>query len=178
MKKPLCGFTLVELLVTVAIAAILLSTAAPSFQTLVMNNRMSAQVDGLINGLNYARNAALSGNVVTTVCPIGAANSTNCGIDWGAGWIVVNDPAGSATLLHSAPAMAGRPVLRAVALNGVAPASVIFDARGLASTSANFVVCDSRGAAFARSLHTLATGYVEAGQTPGQAVWGGALVCP
>lgn len=178
MQKRDCGFTLIELLVTVAIAAILLSVATPSFRTVLLNYRLSSQVDGLVTGLNYARNSALSKNVTTSVCPIGSAGSTNCGTDWGAGWMTINDPAGTPTVLHRVAATPGWPVLYAVDVSGSAASHVSFNARGMAGLQANFMWCDSRGSIFARSVSTLATGYVQAGPTAGQAVWGAALSCP
>lgn len=167
------GFTLVELLVTVAIVVIVLSLAVPSFQAMLMNNRLSAQVDGLTSALNYARNTALSQAVSVQVCPIGALSSSTCGANWAAGWIVVSDPAGAPTLLQSRQAPTGDPVLSATA-NGV-----IFDSRGLSTTPSSFKMCDGRGSSFARSVQVFATGFVQAGATPGQAAWGvAALSCP
>ena len=166
------GFTLVELMVTIAVAAILLAIAAPSFQAFLMNNRMSSQADSFFTGLNYARNTALGGNVQTVVCPVGAPGSTTCGTDWSVGWMAVSDPTGTPTLLQSYTSVAGRPILSSTA------GSVAFDSRGLASVQANFKICDYRGSSYARSLLTTATGFVQAGQKPGQAVWGGALSCP
>jgi type IV fimbrial biogenesis protein FimT len=167
------GFTLIELLVTIAIAAILLSLAVPSFQAMVMNNRLTAQASGLNTALNYARNTALSQAVTVAVCPVGALGSTTCGASWGAGWMVVSNPGGTATLLQSQQAPSGNAVLSSSA------ASVVFGPRGLATTLSSFKVCDSRGAAFARSVQVFATGFVQAGATPGQAAWGTtALTCP
>ena len=159
-------------MVTITIAGILLALAAPSFQTFLMNNRMSAQADGLFAGLNTARNSALSTNQNTVVCPIGASNSTVCGTAWSAGWMAISDPTGTPTLLQSYSAVAGRPVLSSGAT------TVNFDSRGLVGSQVNFTLCDSRGAGSARSLMTLATGFVQAGPKTGQAVWGGSLTCP
>lgn len=167
------GFTLVELLVAVAIAAIVLALAAPSFQAMLMNNRLSAQVDALTSTLNYARNTALSQAVNVQVCPVGAFNSSTCGASWAAGWMVVSDPAGTPTLLQSRQIPTGNPVLSSSA------GSVVFDSRGLSTTLSSFKVCDSRGSAFARSVQVFATGFVQAGGTPGQVAWGStALSCP
>lgn len=167
------GFTLVELLVTVAIVVIVLSLAAPSFQAMLQNNRLSAQVDGLTSALNYARNTALSQAVSVQVCPVGVLSSSTCGANWAAGWMVVSDPTGAPTLLQSRQAPTGDPVLSATAN------SVVFDSRGLSTTASSFKMCDSRGSSFARSVQVFATGFVQAGATPGQVAWGStALSCP
>jgi type IV fimbrial biogenesis protein FimT len=168
------GFTLIELLVTIAVAAILMALAVPSFQTMVMNNRLTAQAGALNTALNYARNTALSQAIPVAVCPVGTSGSTTCGASWAAGWMVVSNPAGTATLLQSQQApSSGSAVLSSPVT------SVLFGPRGLATTLSSFKVCDSRGAAFARSVQVFATGFVQAGATPGQVAWGTtALTCP
>ena len=54
MKKQ-NGFTLVELMIGLAIAAIVLSIGVPSFGDLMRNNRMTTQVNELVGALNLAR---------------------------------------------------------------------------------------------------------------------------
>lgn len=163
---------MVELLVTIAIAAIFMSLAAPSFQTMLLNNRIAAQTDELTNTLNFARNTALSQSATVQVCPLGAANSSTCGNDWGLGWIVVSDPSGIPVLLQSKRSKAEGPVVSSTA-------NATFDARGLSTTPSNFSICDSRGTNFGRSAQVIATGFVQVGDTPGTAVWGTpALSCP
>ena len=167
------GFTLLELLITIAIAAIVLALAAPSFSAMLMNNKLTAQSGGLNAALNYARNTALSQNINVQICPVGALNSTTCGTNWASGWMVVRDPTGTPTLLQSRQTPAGNPVLSSTA------ASVTFDPRGLSTTQSSFKFCDRRGAASARSVQVFATGFVQAGTTPGQVAYGtAALVCP
>jgi type IV fimbrial biogenesis protein FimT len=173
------GFTLIELMMTIAILGILLALAMPSFSAMLMQNRLSAQTNAFINALQFARSTALTTNVGTQVCPLGSAGSATCGASWGAGWIVATAPAsGSAVLLQSYEIGPRDPVLSAVAFNGSVAASLAFDPRGLAATQANFKFCDTRGASYARSVQVLLTGFVQAGPTAGQAIWGGALSCP
>jgi type IV fimbrial biogenesis protein FimT len=172
------GFTLIELMVTVTIAVILLSLAAPAFQAMVLNNRVTGLTDSLAIALNFARGTALKTAVPVRVCPIGASGSTNCGTDWSAGWMVVADPNVAPAVLQRSSAPVSAPTLLATAVDGSPLSGVSFDTHGLAGTAARFKVCDSRGAAYARSVQTLATGFVQAGSGPGQAAWGGTLSCP
>lgn len=166
------GFTLIELLVAMAIVAIFMSLAAPSFQTILLNNRMAAQTDELTSALNFARNTALSQSVNVQVCPLGVTHSTTCGGNWGLGWMVVSDPSGTPVLSLSKRSKTGGPVVSSTA-------NVTFDARGLSTTPSNFSICDSRGTPFGRSVQVVATGFVQVGDAPGTAIWGlPAFACP
>jgi type IV fimbrial biogenesis protein FimT len=182
--RPCCwgrgGFTLVELLTTMAVAAIIVAYAMPSFATLMQNNRLISQRDSLVGSLRYARSTALSQNVGTQLCPFSASGSTACGTNWAAGWIVVLNPAGGAattpplTLLQSVKTTPGGPAIS----SPTSAAAVSFDPRGLSTNAAQFVVCDSRGSSYAHSVQVFPTGFAEIGSTPGSAVWGGAIACP
>lgn len=174
------GFTLVEILLSIAVMAILLAVTAPAFKATIMNSRISAQTDGFVNALNYARNTAVSQNINVVVCPAGTAGSTTCGTNWRAGWIAVSQPtAGANFLLLSFFTGANDPILSNVPIGGVAANTVTFDPRGLATTQANFKTCDTRGGAFARSVEVLPTGFVQTNSTMGVAVWdSSALACP
>jgi len=174
------GFTLVELLVTMAVAAIIVTWAMPSFATLMQNNRLTTRRDSFVGSLRYARSTALSQNVGTQLCPFSAAGSTACGANWGAGWIVVLNPNGSATttppltLLQSVQTRSGGPAIS----SPTAAALVTFDPRGLATNAAQFAVCDGRGSSYAYSVQVYPTGFAEIGPIPGTAVWGGSIACP
>lgn len=180
LLKHTVGFTLVELLVSLTVLAILLIFALPSFKTMLMNNRLLAQKDALTNSLNYARNVALSQNTQTVVCPFSAAGSAACGANWQSGWIVVNQPPGGGpTLLQANTTSTNAPVLSVVPVGGATAANVTFDARGISTTQVNFKLCDTRGGTFAESVEVLPTGFVQSGSNVGMAVWDGSgLVCP
>lgn len=84
------GFTLVELMVTVAIAAVLLVIAVPSF-TLAMNtNRLAALTNDMVTSLQIARMEAIRRGVPVSVC--GSTDGATCAADenW-TGWIVFAD---------------------------------------------------------------------------------------
>jgi type IV fimbrial biogenesis protein FimT len=93
--KKLRGFTLIELMITIAVASILLSIGVPSFQNIIRENRLSTQANELITALNMARSEAIRRGVNVTVTPNGGG--------WNSGWVVAAiDPAtGIATTLRS-----------------------------------------------------------------------------
>lgn len=91
------GFTLVELVITVALAAIILSAAVPSFRTLIQNNRITAQVNEFVTALNLARSEAVKRGVSVRVCTsVDGASCAGSG-DWQQGWIVFSDIDGDGT---------------------------------------------------------------------------------
>ncbi len=171
MKPTLTGFTLLELLITIAVLSILMMVAMPSFKTMMMNNRISTTTDALVSALNYARHTALSKNTSVMICPWLAAGSMACGGSWSTGWIVISQPV--PVLLSAYNTGSHDPVVSSTIT------SATFDSRGITTTTAQFTVCDNRGGTFARSVSVLPTGFVQAGSTVGSAAWdGSALVCP
>lgn len=64
----MAGMTLIELIVTVSIAAILLTLGVPSFQTLITNNRLSVASNDLLFALNVAKSEAIRRNASVRFC--------------------------------------------------------------------------------------------------------------
>ena len=84
------GFTLVELLVTLALLVVVLTVAVPSFVNFVKNNRLTAATNNLVTSLTYARAEAIRRGKAVTVCA--SRTGTSCdGTDWDDGWIVFVD---------------------------------------------------------------------------------------
>ena len=99
------GFTLVELLVTLAVATILITVAIPGFRTLIQNNRATTQANELLTGLLLARSEAIKRGIRVSVCS--STNQTNCAgsTNWATGWIVFTDDSGTAGTLDGTDAI-------------------------------------------------------------------------
>ena len=95
MWRMSAGFTLIEMMVTVIIVAILSAMAAPSYRSVVTDMRMGSEINALLNDLNFARSEALKRGQSISVCasPSPAATTAACpaiGItDWSSGWVVL-----------------------------------------------------------------------------------------
>ncbi len=88
--RKLQGFTVVELMITLVVIAILAAVAAPSFVDLLRNNRLASQTNLFATALSLARSEAVKRNVNVVVCKRnGAACDNNA--NWEDGWIVFAD---------------------------------------------------------------------------------------
>ncbi|MGK9065743.1 GspH/FimT family pseudopilin [Pseudomonas sp. SA195] len=81
------AFTLIELMITLAILAILLAIAAPSFRDTIQNNRTQTIANDLTTALQFARSEAVKRGVRVDICRR-AANACADAVDWGNGWLV------------------------------------------------------------------------------------------
>src|SRR5882757_3251037 len=87
--KVSAGFTLVELMVVIMIGSILMAIGVPSYKYVTNSNRLSAEVNGLLGDMQFARSEAIKEGQSVTVCAstdqLTCSNST----DWHTGWIVL-----------------------------------------------------------------------------------------
>ena len=81
------GFTLVELMVTVAVIGILAVIAVPGMTALINNSRLNAQAEELVSSLQLARAEAVRRNARVTVCPSTDGSTCASSTSW-SGWVI------------------------------------------------------------------------------------------
>lgn len=84
------GFTLVELMVTIAVASVLMAVAVPSFNQLIVTNRLIAQANEVVAAMNFARSEAIKRNTRISFCRASSASATACAGNAGSwrNWII------------------------------------------------------------------------------------------
>lgn len=154
------GFTMVELMITLVIAAILLAIGVPGFSAFIQNSRIDTQTQTLRTSLNFAREEAVKRAAPVSVCR--SNNQTGCAGNWEDGWLVFVDAdrdgvvdAGDTLLRVVEPLSGGNTLAYGHAANYLG-----FDSQGFlhANLAGTFTLCDSRGAASAQGIEVVNTG--------------------
>ncbi|MEX2496946.1 MAG: GspH/FimT family pseudopilin [Woeseia sp.] len=102
--KRVRGFTLLELMVTVAIAAIILSFGVPGFVSFVQNNRAATHTNDLVTALNLGRSEATRRGSPVLLCSSTDGTTCSGSGDWSTGWVVRS---AGGNLLRSWPERSG-----------------------------------------------------------------------
>lgn len=126
---PACvrGFSLIELMVTLAVLAVLAAMAIPSFTGLVNNNRLTSAANEIVGSLQLARMEAIRRNASVTVCSSADGATCDDTDDPWAGWLTV--VAGTGEVLRAN-------VVKAPVRITSEAASITFRADGLARAAA------------------------------------------
>lgn len=93
MKRNIKGFTLLELMMTLAVLAVMLSLGVPAMANIRQQAQASAAISLLTTSLATARILAISRNRPVTVCPSQDGSTCRRDLTWDAGWIVYLDAA-------------------------------------------------------------------------------------
>ena len=84
------GFTIVELMVAVAVLAVLVALAVPNFNDASLSGRLNSFANSLVASAQVARSEAIKRNSTIRLCA--SSDGETCdGADWEEGWIVVTD---------------------------------------------------------------------------------------
>jgi len=142
--KTNTGFTLVELMLTLAVAAILTAVAVPSFRQTIMDNRLTTQSNEFITALNIARSEAVKRGETVTV-------ASKNGTSWQSGW-TITDSQGNVLRDHNA-------LDGTTTLTGSVSTLQYQQTGFLGGTSTlTFSVCDSRTGETGRQVTVLVSG--------------------
>jgi type IV fimbrial biogenesis protein FimT len=135
------GVSLMELMVVIAILAILLTVGLPTYRDITNSYRLSAEANGLLGDLMYAREEALKEGQFVTVCV--SSNGTTCSgaATWQNGWIIYSNPANNnapvvGSVLRVQAAFTGSVPDTFVPSSGIS--EVTYNREGFATTAAGF----------------------------------------
>lgn len=147
------GFTLVELMITIAIAAILLAIALPSFQGSLRSNRLATSTNEMIATISLARWEAIRSRRGAGLCA--TADGSTCGTDWNQGWMVWADANGNG-FLDAPTDTVVRHVQASRGLNLTAGSGTIaFNNRGGPAAATSFTLKPSECPAAQQLVNTL-----------------------
>ncbi len=145
------GFTLIELMVTIAIVGIVAVFGIPAFSDFILDNRIRGHTSDFVVQLTHARLEAMRTATRVTVCP---GTEGGCvGTNWESGWVVFVDASNigvkdtEETILGVGPALDSGNTLRSAAFSDYISfrhdgGSAGDDGNGLAGS---FALCDNRG---------------------------------
>lgn len=160
------GFSLVELMITIVVAAILLAVALPSFRDVIHRNQVSSASNALLASLAYARTEAINRGQLVSMCPGSqGAGCTAASTAYEPGWIVYTYPAGAASA-NKAYVAASDIMLRAsgpqagVSIQSLGSSVVTFGQQGQLkpSTPLKFVTCFRSGSSGTGTITTAVPG--------------------
>ncbi len=162
--KAVDGFTLVELIVTVSIVAILGGIVAPSFVSFVQDNRITGQINTLIGTIHYARGEAASRRSIVTLCASSNSSSCSNSNSWESGWIIFSDSNnngnaiidGTDELILVQEALEGGNTLRESGFGFTGAGKIHFNANGFLYASdpsaGTMTLCNDDGATAAKAI--------------------------
>lgn len=145
MNRQRQGFTLYELLMTLALIGILLATGVPAFSGTIARQKQAIEINALFHAVHLARKESIMRRKVVSLCPSQNAQDCDPDTDWSTGWIMFeNSDRDSPPQVDD-----GEPVLRHHSVSD--DVLIRANRRGftlratfLRATNGTFVVCDRR----------------------------------
>ena len=154
------GFSLIELLVTVSLVAVVLALGIPSYQSITTSNRMAGEMNALMGDLQVARSEAVKQGSTVTICPTSSAAApyacSNSG-NWSGGWVIFvgGSSATSSSPLRLQPALGGTDVLQSNSTTVVQ--AVSFNRNGFSTNTGSITLNDVNGTVDRRRCAVIGT---------------------
>ncbi|GFM87212.1 general secretion pathway protein GspH [Pseudomonas cichorii] len=155
------GFSLIELLVTVSVVAIVAAIAVPSFTSSIQNNKVDTEVNDLQRALNYARLEAINRGVTIRIAP-------TSGADWKTELQVylASDTSATPTALRKVAAMSSGATLTAVNVTtGASVTALEFNNLGALYAPTSAVTMTYTRGSLTRNINICLTGRIILGGT-------------
>jgi type IV fimbrial biogenesis protein FimT len=172
-RKTRSGVTLIELLVTLSVVAILLTLGVSGFRTLIANAKMTNAANSLIGHLQYARSEAVKRSAEVGLCPSTDGNTcvTQSDGSWEIGYIARLEGTGQVLRWVDPSEMTGFTISK----SGTSP-RIVFKGNGSATGYAcTLTLCDTGDPDNKRGVIVSNVGRVRVSD---YAASGGALTCP
>lgn len=157
-RRPARGFTLVEAMVTIAVAGILTAVAAPGLHRFMLNNQRTTVVNDLVMSVQLARSEAVRRGQRVAICAANAAG-TECvdSLAWKGGWIVYAITTDGDEVLRTFPAIDNLDIASDTALF-VYPPPLNAPADPDDANLSEWIVSDARGPGERRYVDILPSG--------------------
>ncbi len=152
MKRAQAGFTLLELMVVLAIAGVLMAVAIPAMGNFIRNSRITGAANDVMAGFHFARSEAIKRRVPVTLCTSAnsqAANPTCAASPLLTGWVAFVDTNQNGQVDVGEAVLTQHEAMNAqiTARSSISPFAVTYGMNGLAlvPNPAQLVLCDERG---------------------------------
>ncbi len=156
-NKRSFGFTLVELIITLAVAAILTTIALPSFRNIMANQRQSGFINEFSGILGYTRSEAIKRSAQVGICSSSNQSTCSGSATWTDGWIVWINTDESNTIKDASETLlrVGQKIKGVNLAVSSSISSLIYARSGMlepVGNTARFKFCDNRGTAYGASV--------------------------
>lgn len=180
--KTSSGFTLIELMVTLAVVTILATVAIPAYQHMIRSNRLTGQANTLMTAIFLARSEAIKRSRTVTVCA--SSDQATCTGNWEQGWIVFvptdqtapSTAPSAGSIMQVQQALGGGNTVSATdSGSGTLSSYIDYTSTGTSNTYGYFKLCDSQASVPALAVQISVTGRPQVASTDPS---GNTLSCP